>query len=182
MIKLEKNYYNIIPILLIEIIIVYIFEYLVFIYYIIPGSLVITNKYLGSLTQKSYLLFNDDNHDVKISDSIKNENNYISTQNIYSILIFSFTIFGILLLLLLYKYIIVNVFNKSIEWFFVSMTVIGITFFIIIMESIYIFIIENETQNAKNYFEYFLLINKAIENYAISTNFKHIPISTNPKK
>jgi len=164
MLKYKTNYYNIIPILLIEIIIVYIFEYIIYIYSINPSALKITNRYLSNYTQQSFLLFNNDN--TKIANSTSNENNYISKQKIYSILTLLFIILGVILLLLLYDYVIVNIIKKNIEWFLVSMTVIGITLLIIFIECIYIYVIEHESENTKNYYDYFIKMNNTIINYS----------------
>jgi len=164
------NYYNIIPILLIEIIIVYIFEYLVFIFHIIPGVMSRINELLAIFSNNIYypnmnVYHNDGKHQDQISNSNNNETKYIKTQNTYGIVTFSFIIVGILLLLLLYKYIVVNIMNKKIEWITVGIVVAGITFFILFMESIYIFVIEDQIENSRDIWDMFITVNNSIESY-----------------
>jgi hypothetical protein len=164
---LEFNFFNILPILLIEVIIVYIFEYLVFLYSIIPNTLRITTQVL-SYTFYSYIYSNRYNHYInpqELENSSNNEKKYISTQKTSSILILSFMIVGILLLLLLYKYIVVNIYKINIDWFFVLIAVIGITLLIIFMECIYIFVIEDQAENDKNYYNYMIETNNEVLNH-----------------
>lgn len=161
---LHKNYFNIIPILLIEIIIVYMFEYIVFVYSIKPGVLNATSRYLSFVIRYGKIFDNPANN-------ADDENKYIKTQNTYSILIITFTIIGIFLLLLLYKYIVENVFNKNIEWFLVFIVVFVLTSLILIMEAIYIFKIEHETKDNINDSHSGIIMNNVIINYIKSTKF-----------
>ena len=157
---LHFNYYNILPIILFEVFIVYIFEYLIFLYNIIPHKLDITTNYLSTL--KNYFI---NNSTTPSPDNKINENNYISTQKIYSILIISFTCFGIVLALLLYNYIVVNILKKNIDWFLILMNVLGILLLIIFTECIYIFVIEEKLIYDKKHLDYLILIdNKIIDN------------------
>jgi len=163
------NYYNIIPILLIEIVLVYIFEYLIFLFQINPGIVRRINEYLAIFSSNKYtpemnVFYNDGKHESQISNSTNDETKYISTQKAYGIITLIFTIVGILLLLLLYKYVVVNVMNKKIEWSTVGIVVAGITFLILFMESIYIFIIQGLLPNSRDIWAMFSTINKSIEN------------------
>ena len=154
---LHFNYFNILPIILFEVFLVYIFEYLIFLYDIIPHNLKITTNYLSTL--KNYFI---NNSSTPSPDNKINENNYISTKKKDSILIISFTCFGIVLALLLYNYIVVNIFKKNIDWILILMNVLGILLLIIFTECIYIFVIEEKLIYDKKHLDYLILINNKI--------------------
>jgi len=177
MINLEFNYYNIIPIILIEVIIVAIFESLVFIFSInnyeqrgisreTTDILNVINNYItyeNNINENYYFILNN-------PDNINSENKYVSNQYTYFALVLSFTIIGIILFLILYRYIVVNIIKKNIEWLTVSIIVICITSLIIIMECIYIFVLQYNNNHTRNEYSDIAFIYNIINNYALSQN------------
>jgi len=180
--NLDFNYYNIIPIILIEVIIVAIFESLVFIFSInnyekfgISGVTTYTIYEINDFVKVSSK-FNENKLDVNYKFILNNPNNinsektYVSTQYTYFALVLSFTIIGLILFLILYRYIVVNIIKKNIEWLNVSIVVIGISILIIIMECIFIFVLQRNNFHTRNEIFDILFLYNILKNYALSQN------------
>jgi len=168
---LEFNYYNIIPILLIELLLVYIFESILYIYLVNPVIIKNTSDNLAAITCDSNtcsqsILYYDDKH--HLAESINNEKKYISTQKTYGSIILSCAGLGLLILLFIYKYIVVNIMKKKIEWINCFIIIICITVVIIFVECLYIFVIAVDTPI--NILENAILIKNIIREYALTQN------------
>jgi hypothetical protein len=167
---IELNYFNIMPIFFIEVIIIMFFEAFIYVYVINAATLSITTSILEKVTSNTpiSILFHDISHANKLSNSKTNETNYISKNNTYGFVVLGCVIFITIILFLIYIYIVVYRFKKHIEWFNVSIIVIIITIFIIIIETIYMFVFDKI--RIRNEAKSFLLIQNVINNYAKSQN------------
>lgn len=167
------NYYNIIPAILIDVFIILIFEGLLFFLYLEKKEEnIITSQLDNNLQNAIRSIGNKQNIDT-INTVLKSmavnkvlnpldiqkdaEKNYIEKTRTKGIIIFISVVFGVLLLLLLYKYIVVDVFNNTINWFKVGIIVSFTISLIIIMEILYImYVLFNKKFNDSEIELYFL--------------------------
>jgi len=167
---LELNYFNIMPILFIEVLIVMMFEAFIYIYVINISTVLTTSSILEYATsiKPASILFHDILHANKLLNSKTNEINYISQNKTYGFVVLGCVIFIVIILFLIYIYIVVYRFKKHIEWFNVSIIVIIITILIMTIESIYMFVFDKI--RIRNQSKAYLLIQNVINTYAKSQN------------
>lgn len=149
------NYYNILPTILIDILIILIFEGLLFFLYlekqqenIISNQL---NNFFEKINQTTQQTTNDTtayttNIFSTVSIIIKpfielamaNEKAYNEKQYKKGLLIYIFTLIAIVVSLLIYSYIVIKTFGKTIDWLIVVLTVIITIGLIIVLELLYV--------------------------------------------
>jgi hypothetical protein len=145
------SYYNILPIILIDIFIILLFEGLMFFLYLIQKEENIINNQLNAfmaLLNQKKLEHNDTATQIALQKgneyisntmeiSMKNEESYIAEQYKYGIIIYSCVMVGIVLILIGYIYI-VKKYSKTLDWTKIFVIVFITFILIIIMELLYI--------------------------------------------
>lgn len=145
------SYYNILPIILIDIFIILLFEGLMFFLYLIQKEENIINNQLNAfmaLLNQKKLEHNDTATQIALQKgneyisntmeiSMKNEESYIAEQYKYGIIIYSCIMVGIVLILIGYIYI-VKKYSKTLDWTKIFVIVFITFILIIIMELLYI--------------------------------------------
>ena len=145
------NYYNVLPIILIDVLIILIFEGLLFFLYLEKQQeKIITNQlsdFFDKLNQ-SKAQQNDDTEDIIsmfgsivkpfIEISMANEKEFNESQYKKGLIIYSFTIVIILVALLIYSYVVIIKYGKTIDWKMVVLTVVITIVLIIILELLYV--------------------------------------------
>jgi len=148
------NYYNILPTILIDILIILIFEGLLFFLYlekqqenIISNQLSDFFDKINQTKQQSTQQTTDDTTIFSmLSDIIKpfielamaNEKAHNEKQYKKGLLIYIFTLIAIVVSLLIYSYIVIKTFGKTIDWLIVVLTVIITIGLIIVLELLYV--------------------------------------------
>jgi uncharacterized protein YacL len=149
-----NNYYNILPTILIDILIILIFEGLLFFLYlekqqenIISNQL---NNFFEKINKNKQQTTDNTTPDTtifsKVSIIIKpfielamaNEKQYNEKQYKKGLLIYIFTLIGIIVSLIIYSYIVIKKFGKTIDWLIVVLTVIITIGLIIVLELLYV--------------------------------------------
>ena len=145
------NYYNVLPIILIDVLIILIFEGLLFFLYLEKKQeKIITNQlsdFFDKLNQ-SKAQHNDDTEDIIsmfgsivkpfIEISMVNEKEFNESQYKKGLIIYSFTIVIVLVALLIYSYVVIIKYGKTIDWKIVLLTVFITIVLIIILELLYV--------------------------------------------
>ena len=157
--NLDKyNYYNIIPIILLNVLVILLFEGIFFFIYLldIQTSLIndIIKKKQNNLSNEKinnnddvdanlYNMFIDNNNlnNININLLTDGEKNNIKKQKAIGILLYITLLTGIVILLCVYVYIVKKKYNKNINWGLVIATVVITSILIIIIELFYIFFI-----------------------------------------
>ena len=146
------NYYNILPIILIDIFIILVFEGLVFFLYLEKQQEKIISNQLGKFlallnekktnitdpTQKQLLDATTQQLNNYIPRSMKQEQLYNDTTYKNGIIIYFATLFVISVSFLLYNYIVVYKLGKTINWISIFIIVFITFVLIIILELLYI--------------------------------------------
>ena len=147
-----NNYYNILPIILIDIFIILVFEGLVFFLYLVNQQEKIISNQLGKFlallnekkanitdpTQKQLLDATTQQLNNYIPRSMIQEQLYNETTYKNGIIIYFATLFIISVSLLLYNYIVVYKLGKTINWISIFIIVFITFVLIIILELLYI--------------------------------------------
>jgi hypothetical protein len=148
------NYYNILPTILIDILIILIFEGLLFFLYLEKQQEnIISNQlsdFFDKINQTKQQATQQTTDDTTIfsmlSDIIKpfielamaNEKAHNEKQYKKGLLIYIFTLIAIVVSLLIYSYIVIKTFGKTIDWLIVVLTVIITIGLIIVLELLYV--------------------------------------------
>ena len=164
--NLDKyNYYNIIPIILLNVLVILLFEGILFFIYLLVTQTSLINyiikKKQNNLSNKKinknadvntnlYNMFIDNNNlnNININLLTDGEKNNIKRQKAIGILLYITLLIGIVILLCVYVYIVKKKYNKNIDWGLVIATVVITSILIIIIESFYVaFIMFNKKIN-----------------------------------
>jgi len=148
------NYYNILPTILIDILIILIFEGLLFFLYLEKQQEnIISNQlsdFFDKINQTKQQATQQTTDDTTIfsmlSDIIKpfielamaNEKAHNEKQYKKGLQIYIFTLIAIVVSLLIYSYIVIKTFGKTIDWLIVVLTVIITIGLIIVLELLYV--------------------------------------------
>ena len=140
------NYHNIIPVIILDVLIILIFEGLLFFLYLEKQQENIINRELNKFFEKIKTENQQNNlftilnqiFTPHIEQSMYNEEQFISKQYKNGIIIYSATLLGLVISLLIYSYVVYKVLYKSINWGIVCLTVIITIILIIIMEALYV--------------------------------------------
>ena len=157
--NLDKyNYYNIIPIILLNVLVILLFEGILFFIYLLDTQTSLINdiikKKQNNLSNEKinnnddvdanlYNMFIDNNNlnNININLLTDGEKNNIKRQKAIGILLYITLLIGIVILLCVYVYIVKKKYNKNINWGLVIATVVITSILIIIIELFYIFFI-----------------------------------------
>ena len=164
--NLDKyNYYNIIPILLLNILVILLFEGILFFIYLLSTQTTLINdiiyeekhNLLNKNIQKNPdvdaniyngLIDNNNLNNININLLTDGEKNNINKQKTIGILLYITLLVGIIILLYIYVYIVKKKYYKNINWGLVIVTVVITSILIIIIESFYVaFIMFNKKFN-----------------------------------
>ena len=164
--NLDKyNYYNIIPIILLNILVILLFEGILFFIYLLSTQTTLINdiiyKEKHNLLDKNIqknpdvdaniynmLIDNNNLNNININLLTDGEKNNIKRQKAIGILLYITLLVGIIILLYIYVYIVKKKYYKNINWGLVIVTVIITSILIIIIESFYVaFIMFNKKIN-----------------------------------
>ena len=150
------NYYNILPIIVIDIFIILVFEGLLFFLYLLKEQERIISEQLTTVLNNINKKKQDNNlsHTNELFTYIKlqlesyiqsfmqlfmyNEEKYINKTYINGIIFFIIILVGLIITLLIYSYIVYNVLHKHIDWKIVLITVCITIGIIIYLEYLYI--------------------------------------------
>ena len=157
--NLDKyNYYNIIPIILLNVLVILLFEGILFFIYLLDTQTSLINdiikKKQNNLSNEKinnnddvdanlYNMFIDNNNlnNININLLTDGEKNNIKKQKAIGILLYITLLTGIVILLCVYVYIVKKKYNKNINWGLVIATVVITSILIIIIELFYVFFI-----------------------------------------
>jgi len=164
--NLDKyNYYNIIPIILLNILVILLFEGILFFIYLLDTQTSLINNIIyeekHNLLDKNIqknpdvdaniynmLIDNNNLNNININLLTDSEKNNINKQKIIGILLYITLLVGIIILLYIYVYIVKKKYYKNINWGLVIVTVVITSILIIIIESVYVaFIMFNKKIN-----------------------------------
>ena len=164
--NLDKyNYYNIIPILLLNILVILLFEGILFFIYLLSTQTTLINDIIyeekHNLLDKNIqknpdvdaniyngLIDNNNLNNININLLTDGEKNNINKQKTIGILLYITLLVGIIILLYIYVYIVKKKYYKNINWGLVIVTVVITSILIIIIESFYVaFIMFNKKFN-----------------------------------
>ena len=145
------NYYNILPTILIDILIILIFEGLLFFLYLEKQQENIISNQLNNFFEKinqtkqqttddTTTIFSTVSSIIKpfIELAMANEKAHNEKQYKKGLLIYIFTLIAIVVSLLIYSYIVIKTFGKTIDWLIVVLTVIITIGLIIVLELLYV--------------------------------------------
>ena len=149
------NYYNILPTILIDVLIILIFEGLLFFLYLEKQQENIISNQLNDFIEKvnqtkiqktdntttdTITIFSMLSSIIKpyIEISMANEKAYNEKQYKTGLIIYIFTLIGIIVSLLIYSYIVIIKYGKTIDWLIVVLTVIITIVLIIVLELLYV--------------------------------------------
>ena len=152
------NYYNIIPIILLNVLVILLFEGILFFIYLLDTQTSLINdiikKKQNNLSNEKinnnddvdanlYNMFIDNNNlnNININLLTDGEKNNIKKQKAIGILLYITLLTGIVILLCVYVYIVKKKYNKNINWGLVIATVVITSILIIIIELFYVFFI-----------------------------------------
>ena len=138
--KISHNCYNIIPIILIQLCIVLLFEFLIY-YFVINAKLYDHISHWISQDIPNQI----SNYSKYIQSNTNNEKNYVNNMNTTGIVIFSSLISGIVILFISYVYIVTYIMKIKLEWTSIISVSICTFLLICIMELLYIFKINSTT-------------------------------------
>lgn len=142
------NFYNILPTILIDILIILIFEGLLFFLYLEKMQENIINDQLNNFFKKLsdsksssndiLYLFIENTLQPYIKNAIDQEYQYNTNQYKLGIIIYGISLVSIVILLLGYSYVVVNILHKTLDWKTILITVFITIFLIIVMETLYV--------------------------------------------
>ena len=157
--NLDKyNYYNIIPIILLNVLVILLFEGILFFIYLLDMQTSLINDIIkkkqnhlsnekinnnADVNTNLYNMFIDNNNlnNININLLTDGEKNNIKKQKAIGILLYITLLIGIVILLCVYVYIVNKKYNKNINWGLVIATVVITSILIIIIELFYVFFI-----------------------------------------
>jgi len=150
-------YYNIIPIILIDIFLILFFEGLMYFVYALPLQQTSIGDELYSKAQPILKTFNEIKpsiyqiYDFNILNKIvktnmRYEQDYLQSNNTIAIVIFSFTLIFLFILFILYVVFMHKYKDISLDWNFILFSVFITLFLIMILELIFVFVIMPKKQ------------------------------------
>jgi len=163
------NYYNIIPSVLLDILIIFLLEGIVFYKFLFPMEKDLAQDQLEDFNKKIKKYINDSpiriaDLDDKTKESIKKgimyitkqEKQYLEESSIYFLIVFGLTCLGLFILVYIY-YIICNTSRITLDWTSIFISLFFIVICIIGFEIIYfIYILLNKKINNKKIMKYFI--------------------------
>lgn len=139
-IQINHNCYNIIPIILIQLCIVLLFEFFIY-YFVINASL---NMHLTNWISR--IIYYQHNNNINyIKSYTDKEKNYVKKMNTTGIVIFTALIIGIIILFISYVYIVIYIMKIKMDWVSIISVSVGTFLLIAIMELVYIFKIQSKS-------------------------------------
>jgi hypothetical protein len=140
---ISHNCYNILPIILIQLCIVLLFEFLIY-YFVINAKLYNHISFYISQNIPSQIK----NYNQYLKTYTDNEQKHVNKMNTTGIVIFSALMCGITILFISYVYIVTYIMKIKLEWTSIISVSIGTFALIAIMELVYIFEIDDTTFDA----------------------------------
>lgn len=145
------NYYNILPTILIDVLIILIFEGLLFFLYLEKQQEKIISTQLLDFLDKLHIAKSEQDNSAKqilkviteianpyVKTSMNDEKEYNEKQYKLGIIIYSSILLGIIISLIVYSYVVVRIYGKTIDWSIVIITVVITILLIILLEMLYV--------------------------------------------
>ncbi len=129
------NYHNIIPVILIDVIIILLFEGIVFFLFLAKEQEKTVINEIGEALNTNRKKSTDNAElalDLLIQKSINNEEEYINKEYTKGVIFYTCIVIGILIILCIYVYVVYKKLHKHIDWKFIS-CVVFITFVLIML-------------------------------------------------
>lgn len=163
------NYYNIIPSVLLDILVIFLLEGIVFYKFLFPLEKELASNQLDNFNKQLQTYISDsivqENLNDNIRESIKknimlitnDEKKYINESSKYFIIVFGFTCLGLFISIYIYYFICKYTLGVSIDWYSILISLFFIVICIIGFEIMYfIYILLNKKINNQKIIKYFI--------------------------
>lgn len=163
------NYYNIIPSVLLDILVIFLLEGIVFYKFLFPMEKKLASNQLDDFNTQLQTYINDSMVQAHLNDEIRtvvkqnimlitnDEKTYISESSKYFIIVFGLTCLGLFISVYIYYFICKYTLGVAIDWTSILISLFFIIVFIIGFEIIYfIYILLNKKINSQKIIKYFI--------------------------
>ncbi len=133
--NIMHNYHNIIPVILIDVIIILLFEGLVFFLFLAKEQEKTVINEIGealNINRPELVSEVEQTLDLIIQKTMNNEKEYINKEYINGLIFYIYIVIGILIVLCIYVYIVYKKLHKHIDWKFI-LCVVFVTFVLIML-------------------------------------------------
>lgn len=163
------NYYNILPSVLLDILLIFLLEGIVFYKFLFPMEKDLANKQLDVFNKQLQTYINESIVQANLNDDIRTaikhdimliteqEKTYINESSKYFIIVFGLTCLGLFISVYIYYFICKYTLGVAIDWKSILISLLFIVIFIIGFEIIYfIYILLNKKINHEKIIKYFI--------------------------